>query len=200
MNWARIPWNSTVLHDGLRGLFNIVQKINFKLPKKFEGTIVERSVTFWKNLYVDYKEAALEVTTFVQNKPKKAIFYISGFGFLSYCVKYNPDELSYRDDLIACGEKLILVSAPLRNPATENKLQFIETCYSEGRIRRFSIGLLSFIWVSDYTKESGTFESQCSYCSPRIESYSERCLDIGFLGKWWGLSNIMKEYDVNTQS
>lgn len=80
--------------------FNTVTNIGKKYEEKFKGTIVEKWIKYWKNLYTDYKEVAIDLRKDAKEKPIKAIGILSTFAFLGFCAKTNPDEISFRDAVL----------------------------------------------------------------------------------------------------
>lgn len=62
---------------------------------------------------------------------------------------------------------------------------------------RLSLGLVSFLWIDNYSKVCGVFKSQCGYLKPRYVTFHKRVQDVGFLGRWWQIEQLMNEFDVN---
>jgi hypothetical protein len=92
---------------------------------------------------------------------------------------------------------MVLVGDPIRNPQAVSHLKFLETCYNKDVIRTLNLGIINFMWISDYGKSSGLYQAQCEYLEPKILTFHERIVDIGFLGQWWILQRTMKDFDVN---
>lgn len=41
------------------------------------------------------------------------------------------------------------------------------------------------------------FKSQCGYLKPRYLTFPERVQDVGFLGRWWRIEQLMESFDIN---
>lgn len=62
---------------------------------------------------------------------------------------------------------------------------------------RLSVGFFSFLWIDNYSKACGVFKSQCEYLKPRYVTFPERVQDVGFLGRWWRIEQLMESFDIN---
>lgn len=167
------------------------------LPERFKGTIVEKWAKFWKDLCVDYREVVTENYSSARNNPKRTLMVFTTLGLVTYCFKTNPDEFSFREQLINYANELSLVGELARNPVTDEHFLFIESCYNAGLVRRLSCGAFSVMWIDNYDKACAVYKSSCSYLKPRYLTFYERIIDVGFLNKWWWISNVMADYDVN---
>lgn len=167
------------------------------LPERFKGTIVEKWAKFWKDILIDYREVVTENYSSARKNPKRTLAIFTTLGFVTYCFKTNPDESSFREQLINYGNELGLVGEPTRNPITDKHFVFLESCYNAGLVRRLSFGAFSVMWIDNYNKACGLYKTNCSYLKPRYVTFYERIVDVGFLNKWWWLSNVMTDYDVN---
>ncbi|XP_012260310.1 mitochondrial import inner membrane translocase subunit Tim29 [Athalia rosae] len=161
--------------------------------------LLDRWAKYWKNLYIDYKDVALDVVQGCKERPVRAFTYFSLLGSAYYLSKHNPDESSYRVLLLESSNKLMLVGKPIRNPVSVGYIQSIEQCYNEGIIRRFSLGILSFIWLDNYEKECAHYKARCSYLKPQLLGFHHRIIDIGFMDTWWVLEEKMKDFDINEE-
>lgn len=124
-------------------------------------------------------------------------FHFTGLAFLAYCAHSNPDERTFRDKFLFHTNEMVLVGEPNRNPQAVSHLKFLETCYNKDVIRTLSLGIVNFMWISDYEKSSALYQAHCEYLEPKFLTFHERIVDIGFLGQWWILQRTMKDFDVN---
>lgn len=170
---------------------------NITLPDKYKGTVVDKFAKFWTDLIRDYKEVVKDVVVGAKTKPKKASIIVTSLGLFGYFVKNNPDENSFRECVLNHTNEVLLVAKPVRNPAAEQHLVFLETCYNRGMLRRFSFGIFSVMWVDNYDKNLGIYKSSVPYLKPQFTTYLDRIVDIGFLNEWWILSKKMNNFDVN---
>ncbi|KAG8236130.1 hypothetical protein J437_LFUL001611 [Ladona fulva] len=176
---------------------NILSRINFELPDKYKGTFLEKWHKYWKNLILDYKEVGVDTVKSVKERPLKAATYISGLGVILYLVKNNPDEHNFQSAFISCLNDISVVGETIRNPSSQEHLDFLQRCYNANVLRRLNIGIMSFIWVDNYDSVCKLYKAQCTYLQPKYSTFHERIVDVGFLNTWWGLRKYMEDYDVN---
>nr|CAD7601450.1 unnamed protein product [Timema genevievae] len=215
------------------------------LPQGYESYERQALALYWKNLYLDYREVAVETYSKSKNKPKKTMAIFTGVGILGYCASTTPDELKYRDQLLIYSNDMTLVGESIRNPRASRYLDQAEKYYDVGVVRSISLGIFSVMWLDNYDSKYGTglpclyrrsisislelnatnttrrmptarprfgssvprraravsscgiYSSQCDYLKPRFTELTDRVLDVGFLGRWWILHNIMRDFDVN---
>lgn len=169
----------------------------FKFPERLKGGIMEKWANYWKQLYFDYKEVALDVGREAKQKPLKTTFYglLSGSTYL--CVKNNPDETSFISQLRLYNSEMILVHESCHKKESAQHLKFLQQCLNAGLIRRLSLGVISFIWIDNYDETLALYKATCPYLKPKYLQFHDRIIDIGFWNKWWKLDEVMKDYDVN---
>ena len=135
---------------------------------------------------------------FTSTKTERKLFHsLSGTGAFYYCAIHNPNEVSFRDQLINSALKILQVGEPIRNLDSVYYVKWLEQCYNEGIIRRINMGIISIIWLDNYDKCCSIYKSVCPYMKPEYFTFHRRIVDIGFLDTWWNLKNIMLNYDVN---
>ena len=177
---------------------NVVTKVkNFETPEKIKGTFLERWGKYWKNVYIDYKDVAVDVAKDCKVHPIRTSIYTSLLGLSVYLNKHNPDECSFREHLLQNTIKVMQVGAPTRNPISVNHLKWIEQCYNEGIIRQMNLGIISLIWLDNYDKACSLYKAVCPHLKPRYITFYQRVVDIGFLDNWWLLERKMEDYDIN---
>ncbi|KAJ3665074.1 hypothetical protein Zmor_000587 [Zophobas morio] len=174
-----------------------LKKVNEKLTQKVSGTFIERFVNYLKNVYIDYREVAIQVRSDIKQKPVKATFFFTGMGFLMYSMTHNPNAQSFRAKFIQCSNEVSLVSLPLVKPGAVEHLKFIQTCYNRDLIRHTSFGLFSIIWVDKYSDQCDVYETNCSYLKLPYRKIASQVIDVGFINIWWVISRKMLDYDIN---
>lgn len=170
-----------------------------QFPEKLKGTVVEKWADYWKNLLHDYAEVIKDTAISIKQQPLKSTALATVFGMATYCVKNNPDEISYRDAVISYSEEMMFVGPSVRNPIALQYLKDIENNYNEGTIRRLSFGIFSVIWKDDFNECLGIYKAQCNYIGLPFYKFHERIVDIGFLNKWFVLDKCMEDFDVNPE-
>jgi len=167
------------------------------LPERYRGGRVERWAEYWKGLYADYRNVAVDTYADCKNRPFRTSVIASGLGFLYYAAKTNPDERSFRDRYLLNCNRFLVTLPTVRNPATQEYLRFVARSFNEGLVRRFSFGIFSIMWVDNFEESVDLYASQCTYLKPEYLTFHERIIDVGFLGKWHLMNKRMIDYDVN---
>ncbi|XP_032683480.1 mitochondrial import inner membrane translocase subunit Tim29 [Odontomachus brunneus] len=170
---------------------------NYEMPERFKGTFLERWAKYWHNLYIDYRDVAIDVAKDCKKHPIRATIYTTLLGCSLYSSIHNPGEISFRDNMIKYNLKLMLLGEPIRNPVAVKHIEQLQQYYNEGIIRRINLGISSLMWVDNYDEKCSLYKAVCPYLKPRYVTFYNRIVDIGFLDKWWVLENKMKDYDVN---
>lgn len=173
------------------------KSINDSFGRKIKGTFFEKWVKYWKQLAKDYRDVAISLKQESKEKPLKATGYILGLGVLGYSIKSNPNLKSFRAKYVQCSNDLSLVSSVVANPEAVEHLKYIERCFNANLIRYMNLGILSIIWVDEYSSECNVYETNCSYLQVPYRKLHERIIDVGFLNIWWNISKKMLDYDIN---
>ncbi|KAG7207118.1 hypothetical protein KM043_000993 [Ampulex compressa] len=179
-----------------------VQRIAYRIgrletPERIKGTFLERWGTYWKNLYIDYRDVTVDTAKHCRERPIRTTIYASVLACAYYCYEHNPDERSFREHLLRNATKLAQLGEAVRNPISAWHVKQLEQCYNEGTLRRLNLGIISLIWVDNYDESCSLYKAVCPYLKPRYFSFHERAIDVGFLDKWWILEDKMTNYDVN---
>ncbi|XP_033215689.1 mitochondrial import inner membrane translocase subunit Tim29 [Belonocnema kinseyi] len=170
---------------------------SFETSARFKGTFLERWGKYWKNLYIDYRDVAVDVVKDFKARPVRSSVYIALLGSSYYLSQHNPDTSSYRDQLIQNEAKLMQVGRFIRNPVSENYVTWVEQCFNEGIVRRLNLGIISFMWLDNFDRATAVYKATCPYLKPRYLTFYQRIIDIGFMDRWWLLEEKMHDYDVN---
>ncbi|XP_006612790.1 mitochondrial import inner membrane translocase subunit Tim29 [Apis dorsata] len=170
---------------------------NLKIPEKLKGTFLERWGLYWKNLYIDYKESALGAAKDCKEHPIRTSIYFSLLASCVYLYRHNPDECTFKENLLQNTMKIMQVGEAIRNPISEHYVKWLGQCYNEGIIRRMNLGIISLIWLDDYDNMCSLYKTVCPYLKIQYLTFHKRVIDFGLLDKWWILENKMKDYDVN---
>ncbi|CAL8110630.1 unnamed protein product [Orchesella dallaii] len=160
-------------------------------------TLKEKFKLFWKNLYVDYKEVAVDTYKDAQAKPIKATFYLSMAGGIIYMQFTNPKQFQYVSELTKYDTEVSILSPDIRNPYAERYCHDLLKLRMKGELRFQSFELFSIVWKHDADKHMGLYEAKCNYLKPLWSEVKNRFVDIGIFGKFWMLERNMLDYDVN---
>lgn len=162
------------------------------------GRLFKRSYDYGALVYNDYQGVLVEAAKDCRNRPLKASVYFSGLGFLFYAYKTNPDENSFRQQLVQSITEMGLVHPDVRNPASYDHVCHLNQLDSERVLKPLSLCFFSVIFRQDYDPKCGLYNARCGYLSPTYISYlTERVVDIGVLGHWRILRHKLADYDVN---
>ncbi|KPM11196.1 hypothetical protein QR98_0097660 [Sarcoptes scabiei] len=160
----------------------------FKIPKKFTGSLIQNSINYLRNVFLDYKSVYLETVKDIKDRPFKAsvIFGIISGGF--YCIYDNPDEEEYQVNLIDANNRISRVADAIRNKKSCFYVHEIFQLHNQHLLRYQSF---------EFPPELQLYQTQCRYLRPRWRIDFNNFIDIGFLGQYWLIENKMKEYDIN---
>ncbi|XP_011307060.1 uncharacterized protein C19orf52 [Fopius arisanus] len=165
--------------------------------EKTKTTILERWKLYWKNLYLDYKDVAVDIVKECRTRPLKAGVYFSGIASCYYLSRTNPDLLTFREELLRNSMRLMYIGESTRNQISMSHVLHMEECLNSNIVRRLNLGIVSFIWLDNYSDQCDLYKVQCNYLKPQYTKFNERIVDVGFLGKWWILDDKMRNYDIN---
>lgn len=193
-----IDTSSTLLKSKINTVQSAVSKI--ELPERFKGTAVEKWAGYWKNLYIDYRDVALDAGKQIKTRPYRSGFLGITGSFLYYCARHNPTEKDFIEELRKFNSDLILVDESCHKPEAAEYLKFLERAHNQGLIRTLNLGALSLMWLHDYDAALGVYKATCLYTKPDYLHFRERIVDVGFLDRWWKLDKKMIDYDVNEEN
>ncbi|XP_011495796.1 PREDICTED: uncharacterized protein C19orf52 homolog [Ceratosolen solmsi marchali] len=165
--------------------------------EKVKGSFLQNWLNYWKNVYYDYKEVAINISKESKEHPIKTTIYTIFAGIIYYGIKHNPDEITFREQVISSSLKLGQVGEQIRNPISACYVKWLEQCYNEGILRRLNLGIISIMWLNNYDNKCALYKTICPYLKPQFVTLHQRIIDIGFLDNWWILKNSMIDYDVN---
>lgn len=159
---------------------------------------VRSVVNYLKNLANDYKSVALDTVQDCKDRPVKATLYGGLLSFLFAAYKTNPDEASFREQLIDAYVDMGLVNPVVRNPAAYEHVDHLNQLDSARVLKSINFAFFTLIVRLDYDPKCGVYVSQCDYLKPSYFSYlTERVVDVGVLGSWRVLNHKLRDYDVN---
>lgn len=179
---------------------SLVQNVSAKferLEKRVEGTMAENWLKYWKNVCKDYRDVAVDVVKESREKPAKATLIATGAFLTGYFAKYNPDKAHFRDAFIKAANEASLCHQDLIRDDVKEHLAFVEQSFNKDMLRYTSLGVMSFVWVDNFSQDVKKFDAQCDYLRVGYLDRLNRIVDIGFLGTWWCLTRKMRDFDVN---
>ncbi|XP_065202457.1 mitochondrial import inner membrane translocase subunit Tim29 [Planococcus citri] len=160
--------------------------------------LLQKWITYWKSLLNDYKDVMVEAAKHAKDHPVKSTFWLTIFSGAYTCGVMNPDENSFRAQIVNYANDLIFIGKPIRNQNTVQFLQTVESYYNSGQIRYISLGIFSVILRDFKTSANGVYKDNCSFTQPTyLEIIRDNVIDVGFFNKWWILESKMIDCDVN---
>lgn len=171
---------------------------NIQLPQRLRGGMIEKGLTYWKNIFIDYKMVFEETIQDMRNRPVRASIIGAILVSMGYAAKHNPKESDYVDQLIETNNKLARVPEVLRRKPAYEYIDGVLDLYDKGFLRHQSLGLFSVIYVANYNRGNELFQAQCDYLKPSWRSYiTERIVDVGFLDQFHWMQRQMVDYDIS---
>lgn len=173
----------------------LVSRVN--ITERTKSTILKKWADYWKNLFIDYRQAFQDLRTDIQDDPKRALRWTFGLTSLYLLGKNNPDEMDFKDTLKTTENEVILVSESCLNQKAADHLRFLQRCYNEGVIHYRSFGIASVMYVTEFNDNCSVYKAKCSYLQPSYFSFPSRIVDVGIMGRWWNIFIKSSDYDVN---
>ena len=149
------------------------------------------------NMYRDYRAATMDVITDMKERPIKAGFYLTCLGLVGYAWTQNPDEESFEDNLVEASNDLLLLSNFTRNRDSDVYVQKLQELRNGGVLRYLNFGVCSVIWEDNFDKRVALYDAKCDYLKVSWRMLPDRIRDVGFLGRWYYISQAMEGYDIN---
>lgn len=182
----------------IKSVTNIVQLgTKIKFPNRFKGTIIEKWADYWKNLFIDYRQAIQELRTDIQDNPNKAFKWTAGLITVYALAANNPSELDFKDNLKTLANEVVLVSEDCRNPKSIEHLRFLDMGYNQGVLHYRNLGIASVMYTTELNDSCDLYKINCEYMKPSYLSFPTKIVDVGFMGKWWNIHIKTTNYDVN---
>ncbi|XP_031346567.1 mitochondrial import inner membrane translocase subunit Tim29-like [Photinus pyralis] len=168
-----------------------------RVEAKSKGTMFEKWVTFWKSMYLDYKDLVYDIRNDVREEPIKAVCLASLFAAVTYCAKHNPNLVNYRASFVNYANELSLVHPSLQKVEAASTVDRIGKCFARDVVRRLNLGIASVIWIDFHNRTCKNGESTCPYFQMQSYEIKDYIVDVGFLDRWWFLNSCMADYDIN---
>ncbi|XP_067930334.1 mitochondrial import inner membrane translocase subunit Tim29-like [Watersipora subatra] len=165
-----------------------------KPPKE---SIKTKIGSYFKRMYADYKFSATETVNLFKEKPIRMSFYTTVAAVTGYFFAHNPSMQDYEAHLATMTCDLAEVSSTLRNEEKSAQIQTLINYSSHGRLRRFTLGVCCFIWVSDYPKYVDLYEAHCKEVQMTWREFPNYIVDIGFLNRWLWSEQYITDFDIN---
>ncbi|XP_022657893.1 mitochondrial import inner membrane translocase subunit Tim29-like isoform X1 [Varroa jacobsoni] len=173
-------------------------QLKIVLPKKWRGGRIEKAVKYFEVVATDYKVAVKDGIVDAKAQPKKAAVYMGAALLTTSLIATNPTKLDFIAQTTAWSNEMAIISKSIRNHHSEEHLKSINGLLNQDRLERYNLIFCSLLVRSDYSPECQLYQAQCSFNEPTyFEIISERLVDIGFFGRWWGINWKMSDYDVN---
>ena len=133
----------------------------------------------------------------MKEKPAKSVFYLSSLAGIGYLIKTNPNEQSFRGEILECSNELLLLGDAIRNPNSNDHVQDLIEAYNAGHIRRLNLGVCTLMWRDNYDASVDLYEARCKSTRVGWLGIKDRIMDIGVMGRWLWLEKALIDYDIN---
>ena len=145
----------------------------------------------------DYKTVMVETGQDIKEKPFKSALIFSTTGLLWYMAKTNPDEVGFQEQIVQNTNELGLLGDAIRNRQADKHLEMLVVQHNAGVLKRFNIGICSFMWIDNYDSEVDLYDARCKHLKVGWLNFKDRIVDIGAFGHWWLIKKAMENYDIN---
>lgn len=166
-----------------------------------------KAVTYLKNIYLDYKEVAIDTVKAADARPFRALTYgLIGAGAL-VLYKTNPSQHDYESQLVELGNELIMCGKA-HSARSEYYLSELNKLANMRLIEYQSFLFFSLIRLRYYSEGDCNYESRCQQLNNpnklnvfnwfnKILQAISRTIDIGYCGHWYFLDKHFHDYDID---
>jgi len=167
--------------------------------RRFVSNQREKISTFFRFLYSDYKDVAVDTLQSYRVRPLKSWTYTGLFAFGTYSYWTNPKEASYFSALTEASLDVSNLHPEQRSKLTEGEILRLYGLKETERLRHLDLTLFSIVWRADHHKRSNNYEAICKHLKPHPGTWFDRIEDVGSWGRWHRLEKVMTNYDVNEE-
>jgi len=157
------------------------------------------SGNYFKNIYKDYETVGLETLTDMRKHKLRSTVYLSALGGSLYLMSTNPSEQAFYTQLTENTNDLLMVGDPIRNIHSDTTMQSLTRYLNQRRLRRFTFGVCSVMWIDNYDPCVDLYEAQCKHLKVGWLEWKDKIVDVGVAGRWRGLDRAMIDYDINME-
>uniref|UniRef100_A0A8C5KAL2 Translocase of inner mitochondrial membrane 29 n=1 Tax=Jaculus jaculus TaxID=51337 RepID=A0A8C5KAL2_JACJA len=153
--------------------------------------------TWARSLLTDYAEACRDAAAAARARPTRAAAYVGLLGGAAVCCAWAPSEAAFEEALLDASGSLLLLAPATRNRDSEAFVQRLMWLRGRGRLRHVNLGLCSLVYDAPFDSQTSLYQARCRYLQPRWVDFPGRILDVGFVGRWWRLTTLMRDCDIN---
>ncbi|XP_050190363.1 LOW QUALITY PROTEIN: mitochondrial import inner membrane translocase subunit Tim29 [Myiozetetes cayanensis] len=156
------------------------------------GRLGETRLGRWVlSLCRDYSSSALEAWQGARRRPGRALGVLTLLGALGVCAGSVPDLQALEG---GGGGRGCWGSPRCRSPRAERRVRRLLRLRERGGLGVLSLGVLSLAREEPPGAGPALYSARCPHLGPALPAPP---LDVGFLGRWWGLSRALRDCDVN---
>lgn len=148
-------------------------------------------------MYEDYKFAGKETIDLFKQKPVRMSVYMTLVTASGYLFSTNPTMKDYEAHLADMTCDLAEVGEDLLNKEKNSQAQQLIHLHTQGRIRRFTLGVCSLIWYTDFPAYVSLYETQCKEVRMSWFDWPKYIVDIGVHNRWIWSEKYMIDFDIN---
>ncbi|XP_027563568.1 mitochondrial import inner membrane translocase subunit Tim29, partial [Neopelma chrysocephalum] len=146
----------------------------------------------------DYSTSAREALAGARRRPGATLGVLSALGALGVCAGSVPDLQSLEGAAVAAGGALGRLPPGCRSPRAERRVLRLLRLRERGRLRVLSLGVLALAHQDPHGADPALYAATCPHLRPGWLG-GDFLLDVGFLGRWWGLEAALRDWDVNDE-
>ncbi|XP_017659297.1 PREDICTED: uncharacterized protein C19orf52 homolog, partial [Lepidothrix coronata] len=149
----------------------------------------------------DYSTSAREAWAGARRRPGTTLGVLGALGALGVCAGSVPDLQSLEGAAVAAGGALGRLPPGCRSPRAERRVLRLLRLRERGRLRVLSLGVLALAHEDPHGPDPALYAATCPHLRPGGAWWGwpggGTPLDVGFLGRWWGLEAALRDWDVN---
>jgi len=170
-----------------------------KFSEKLKTGRLGKIGKYFRSIYEDYRTVAVETWADMKKAKVKSAVYITSLTGSGVLIATNPSETLFYEQLVNNLNDLMMVGDPIRNVNSENHTQMLSRYWNERRLRRFTFGVCSVMWVDNFDRQVDLYEAQCKHLKVGWLDWWKTVVDVGVAGRWRYLDRAMLDYDINPE-
>jgi len=168
-----------------------------RITEKLKTGRLGKISRYFMNIYDDYRTVAVETWADMRANKTKSVIYGIVLGTSGYLIATNPSETHFYKQLMENTNDLLQVGDPIRNMNSDSHMQELYRNWNQGRLRRFTFGVCSVMWVDNFDRDVDLYEAQCKHLKVGWLDWKDKMVDVGIAGRWRLLDRAMFDYDIN---
>ncbi|TRZ07871.1 hypothetical protein HGM15179_019236 [Zosterops borbonicus] len=158
-----------------------------------------RLALWCRSLLQDYSTSIRDTLSSARRRPGTAVTWVTLLGLGSLFTSSVPDRDSLEAAAVAATAALGQLPGGSRSPRCERRVLRLSKLRERGQILVKNFIFFSVALADPHGREPALYRARCPHLQPRLWGLSGELLDVGVLGRWWGLEEALRDSDINEE-